>query len=244
MNLFQLSSPPHRTVVVVCGCAIATASLQLAITIGYRNLAVVAGSSSPAATACCCCVIAAAEHWKLLNVMQIPMSLISNAVVESCVGSLSFLIVMDISYSLNINSKSIKSFVNNCKCLIHLRRNIPPTPPEIKFNHGNHTVSQVDEEVAMVVANTMPKLEQLELANSRFSDHGLGAILTNYKALCILDITGCWNVRMDGDVGLRCDSIENFMNLWYHYYEYDYLSFSADEGRNKESDDSDDDYGV
>ncbi|KAH7655649.1 RNI-like protein [Dioscorea alata] len=184
----------------------------------------------------------AASFGKLLNVLRIPVSEMSSVTVEKYAGSLSLLTVLDISYCLNLNARSIKVFGNNCRCLIHLRRNMPP--PEVELNQGNHVGSREDEEEALAVANTMPKLEQLELAFGRFSDHGLDAILTKCKALQKLDIRGCWNVRLDGDVGLRCDSIRSFRDPWEDEYAAVDANGDDDESSSLDfnfTDDSDDD---
>lgn len=144
------------------------------------------------------------------------MSEMSSVTMENFTGSLSLLTVLDISNYLNINASNIEVFGNNCRCLVHLRRNMPP--PDFELNQGNHVVSRQDQKEALAVTNTLPKLEQLELVFGCFSDHGLDAILAKCKALQKLDVRGCQNVRLDGDVGLRCDSIRSFRDPWEDEY--------------------------
>lgn len=68
-------------------------------------------------------------------------------------------------------------------------------------------------EEALAVANTMPMLQQLELAYGLFSDLALDAILTKCPLLSTLDILGCWNVKL-GDMDERCCALESFREPW------------------------------
>ncbi|XP_058097180.1 F-box protein FBW2-like [Magnolia sinica] len=169
-----------------------------------------------------------ASFGKCLKVLKIPMSQVIDKIVVEHAGSLSMLTVLDISYCVKITSKGLEALGKHCKSLIHLRRNMPP--PEIELG------SKAVEDEAMAVANTMPGLLHLELGYGLFSDHGLDAILTKCKALCHLDIQGCWGVKMEGDLEERCERIMFFRSPW-DDDEYDDAS-SSDSGSDGQGDKS------
>ncbi|KAL0916272.1 hypothetical protein M5K25_013767 [Dendrobium thyrsiflorum] len=153
-----------------------------------------------------------------LSVLQIPMSEINDLTIQKSSGSLTALAVLDISYCKNITSKGIETLGKNCRSLVNLRRNM--TPPEYESTQDNGVAAKINEDEALAIANTMLGIEQLELAYGRFSDHGLDAILSNCRALSSLDINGCWNVKLDGDVGIKCDSLKRGVdNDKWRYWE-------------------------
>lgn len=76
------------------------------------------------------------------------------------------------------------------------------------------STSQVNELEAMVIADTMPLLQHLQLGFGCFGDTGLGAILAKCKALTHLDIQGCWNVKLEGELEDRCLQLSDFKSPW------------------------------
>ncbi|EHA8587266.1 F-box protein FBW2-like [Cocos nucifera] len=154
---------------------------------------------------------------RFLNILQIPMSEVTDQMVEKHAQSLLALTVLDISYCLKITSKGIESLGKHCKSLIQLRRNMPPPEPE--WSQDGTANAEVDESEALSVANTMPRLEYLELAYGRFSDCGLDAILTSCCYLHVLDIRGCWKVDINEGIELKCHLIQSFKGPWYDEYE-------------------------
>ncbi|OAY66010.1 F-box protein FBW2 [Ananas comosus] len=160
-----------------------------------------------------------------LRVLQIPLSEVTDQTVEKHVKSLSGLTVLDISNCMNITPKGIAMIGRHCKSLVQLKRNMPPWEP---------SQSKIDEDEALAVADTMPKLEHLELAYGRFSDHGLEAILTKCTALCNLDILGCLNVTLKYDIEAKCLSLPFFRDPW----EDDDLEYSSSSGDDAYYDDS------
>lgn len=56
-------------------------------------------------------------------------------------------------------------------------------------------LSQDDE--AFAIATTMPKLKQLEVAYLLISTEAVLKILENCPELELLDVRGCWNVKLD-----------------------------------------------
>uniref|UniRef100_A0A0D9W5L5 Uncharacterized protein n=1 Tax=Leersia perrieri TaxID=77586 RepID=A0A0D9W5L5_9ORYZ len=162
----------------------------------------------------------------------IAASEVSDQAVEKYAECLPALRVLDISNCLKISSSGIEALGRHCKLLVQLKRNMPP--PEIP--HGYNAVPNVVNDEALAVANTMPKLEHLELAYGLFSDIGLGAILTKCPLLRTLDILGSWNVRLEGDIEERCCALESFREPW----ESMYTDYSSTEGEDDDDNDSDD----
>ncbi|XP_077213436.1 F-box protein FBW2-like [Tasmannia lanceolata] len=157
-----------------------------------------------------------ANAGKFLTVLKIPMSDVTDRMVEKHAESLATVTVLDISNCVKITCKSLEALGKNCKFLVHLRRNMPP--PE--FPSGQDApLNPAEEGEAMAVAETMPSLLHLDLAYGSFSDLGLDAILTKCKALRHLDIQGCWNVKMEDNIEQKCDRIEDFRGPWDDEYD-------------------------
>ncbi|KAG0460351.1 hypothetical protein HPP92_020237 [Vanilla planifolia] len=147
-----------------------------------------------------------ASFGKQLQVLQIPRSEVTDLTLQKSASSLTALQVLDISYCNNITHKGIEILGKNCKSLVNFHRNMHS--PEYESSKDNGVTTKICEEEALAVGNTMLGLERLELAFGCFSDLGLDVILTNCKALRSLDIRGCWNVELHGDVGLKFNAVE------------------------------------
>ncbi|KAJ1271239.1 hypothetical protein BS78_06G113700 [Paspalum vaginatum] len=163
----------------------------------------------------------------------IPMSVITDQAVEKHAECLPALKVLDISNCLNITSRGIEALDRHCKLLVQLKRNMPP--PELPL--GNNTAAKVDEEEALAVANTMPMLEQLELAYGLFSDLELNAFLTRCRLMRTLNILGCWNVKLEGDIEDRCSALQSFREPWEPAYNTDSSSGGDYDDNDTDSDD-------
>ncbi|XP_065848178.1 F-box protein FBW2-like [Euphorbia lathyris] len=149
--------------------------------------------------------ISVANWGKNLKVLKIPMSEVTDKMVETHARSLVNLSVLDISHCLDITSKGIGEFGNNCKGLTELRRNLRSV-----------MLNEIDNSEAIVIANTMPGLKKLDICFGTFDECGLQAILTHCKALSHLNIQGCWNVKLEGDVLDKCLKLDFFsQNLFY-----------------------------
>lgn len=164
-----------------------------------------------------------------------PMSKVTDNTVQKHVGFLQSLTVLDISYCLSITHKSIELIGSNCKSLVEFKRNMPPPQPDIT-HPNNGSGSNVDESEAIAVADTMHRLETLELAYGLFSDLGLDAILTKCLKLHNLDVRGCWNVKLEGDVDGKCGWIPGFKDPWYDQFDYEDEDDSGDDGENSDED--------
>ncbi|TYG91635.1 hypothetical protein ES288_A12G278300v1 [Gossypium darwinii] len=151
----------------------------------------------------------AANCGRCLKVLEIPMSEVNDKIVAKFAESLVNLSVMDISYCLKITHVGIEAFGKNCKSLTQLKRNMPPQELE-----RLSSTSKVNELEAMVIADTMPLLQHLQLGFGCFGDTGLGAILAKCKALTHLDIQGCWNVKLEGELEDRCLQLPAFKSPW------------------------------
>lgn len=170
----------------------------------------------------------AASRGRCLKILQIPMSEITDQMVEKHAGSLVNVTFLDISYCFKITEKGLKAFGKQCKSLTHLRRNMPlwelPT---------NFEASDVNDEEALIIAETMKGLQRLDLAFNRLSDTSVDAILTQCKALTHLEIQGCWNVELKGDLEERCEKLVEFRNPWIGEHE-DSLADSSDTDSNED----------
>ncbi|TYI52870.1 hypothetical protein E1A91_D12G278900v1 [Gossypium mustelinum] len=135
-----------------------------------------------------------AANW-CLKVLEIPMSEVNGKIV--------------VNYCLKITHVGIEAFGKNCKSLTQLKRNMPPQELE-----RLSSTSKVNKLEAMVIADTMPLLQHLQLGFGCFGDTGLGAILAKCKALTHLDIQGCWNLKLEGELEDRCLQLPAFKSPW------------------------------
>ncbi|XP_007047900.2 PREDICTED: F-box protein FBW2 [Theobroma cacao] len=129
-----------------------------------------------------------ADNAKSLQTLRLPRSEISDAVVEQVAGKLSSVTFLDVSYCRNIGAPALEAIGKHCKSLMGLRRTMHPLEVIDKQ-------SQDDE--ALAIATTMPKLKQLEMAYLLISTQGVLKILENCPKLELLDVRGCWNVKLD-----------------------------------------------
>lgn len=131
------------------------------------------------------CVVASA---KCLQTLRLPRSQISNSIVEQVAGMLSTLTFLDLSYCIKIGAEALEALGKNCKFLTGLRRIMHPLEVIDKL-------SQDDE--ALAIASTMPKLKHLEIAYLLVSTRSVIEILTKCRQLELLDVRGCFNVNLD-----------------------------------------------
>ncbi|KAK9096012.1 hypothetical protein Sjap_021509 [Stephania japonica] len=163
---------------------------------------------------------------RFIKVLQIPMSAVTDKMVEKHAQSFSTLTFLDISYCLNITVKGIDILGRCCKSLTHLRRNMPPP----QWDETLRALStKIDDAEAMIIADSMPGLCHLELCHGKFSDIGITALLTKCKKLTYLNILGCWNVELNGSLEDLCAELESFKSPWFDEFE-ETDSSDADEG--------------
>lgn len=126
------------------------------------------------------------RHW-LLNVLQVPMSEITDQTVEKHAECLPALKVLDVSNCLNISAKGIEALGRHCKLLVELKRNMPP--PDLPQG----------------LPSTQQQLRWW-LKKRRWQSRTLGSASSLPSAGCCRPWTysGCWNVRLEGDVVERC----------------------------------------
>ncbi|KAK1426631.1 hypothetical protein QVD17_15308 [Tagetes erecta] len=135
-----------------------------------------------------------------LKVLQMPMTQITDQMVLKHLKPLPNLTLLDLSHCFKITSKGLAAFGNQCKSLIHFKRNMPPLD----------TCMPTDDSEPKAIADTMPHLQHIELCFARFGDSGLFEMLTKCKSLTYLDIQGSWNVNLSGDLAEMCKRIEHF----------------------------------
>ncbi|GLT33731.1 hypothetical protein SLA2020_082950 [Shorea laevis] len=132
-----------------------------------------------------------ADNAKSLQILRLPRSEISDSMVEQVAARLSAITFLDVSYCRNIGALALEAIGKNCKSLTCLRRTMHPLKVAEKL-------SQDDE--AFAIAATMPKLKRLEVAYLLISTEGILKILGSCPELELVDIRGCWNVKLDENV--------------------------------------------
>ncbi|KAJ4963641.1 hypothetical protein NE237_023580 [Protea cynaroides] len=164
---------------------------------------------------------------RFLQELRVPVSDVTDKIVEKHAVSLTMLTVLDISYCLKITCRGLEALGKHCKSLVLLRRNMLPSE---LLEAAERRVPKTDNGEAMVIADTMRGLYQLELAYGRLGDPGLEAILTNCKSLTHLDIHGCWCVNFEGDLVDKCGRLAVFKSPWDNDYYDAYSSDSDNDG--------------
>ncbi|XP_009792538.1 putative F-box/LRR-repeat protein 9 [Nicotiana tabacum] len=61
-----------------------------------------------------------------------------------------------------------------------------------------------DDDQALAIARSMPKLQRLSLLENTLTNVGLQAILDGCPHLELLDLRYCYNLNLEGDLGRRC----------------------------------------
>ncbi|KAI3974793.1 hypothetical protein MKX01_028053, partial [Papaver californicum] len=89
---------------------------------------------------------------KLLKVLQIPMSKVTDMMVQKHATSLANLIFLDISNCLQITCRGLEILGNNCKSLTSLRRNM--SPPDWKEAEKPLHAKVNDGEAMFIAENT------------------------------------------------------------------------------------------
>ena len=98
---------------------------------------------------------------------------------------------LDLSYCTKIGAAALQALGKHCKLITTLLRNMHPW--DVVERHP-----QDDE--ALAIATTMPNLRHLELAYLRISTEGVVQLIAGLHGLELLDVTGCWNVKLDNDL--------------------------------------------
>jgi len=161
-----------------------------------------------------------------LQVLRIPMSDVTDAIVVQVASKLPCLTYLDISCCKQLSSSSLEAIGKHCKSLTHLSRNMHP--------QGTIGQSPKDDE-AFAIAKSMSSLKHLELAYGLVTNAGIQAILSMCKNLKHLDIRGCWNVHMEKSLSDQCQrrKVEVLGPVVRDYYELDHSDdYSSDSDGN------------
>ncbi|KNA15134.1 hypothetical protein SOVF_101060 [Spinacia oleracea] len=134
------------------------------------------------------CLSLIADNAKSLQKLRLPGSEISTSMVEQVAAKLSNLTSLDLSYCTKIGAPAIEELGKHCKLLTSLQRNMHPWDV-------SERMSQDDEVYA--ISATMPQLKHLELAYLNITTDGAVQILKSCRELELMDIRGCWNVKLD-----------------------------------------------
>ncbi|GMH20809.1 hypothetical protein Nepgr_022651 [Nepenthes gracilis] len=106
-----------------------------------------------------------------------------------------------------------------------------------KLNHqGSRDPNFADDEEALVIAETMPRLCHLQLIGNGLTSTGLEAIVNGCRHLESLDLRACFHVHLAGSLGKRCteqikhfrqprDSTDDYKFVTTTDYDSDYESY-------------------
>ncbi|XP_061988042.1 F-box protein FBW2-like [Rosa rugosa] len=131
-----------------------------------------------------------AEHSNSLQTLSLPRSEISDSIVEQTIGRLSHITFLDLSCCGKIGFRALEVIGKNCKLLVKLFRNMHPLDIV--------GMPIVDDE-ANAIAATMPRLKHLEMAYHVISTESALQILKSCTELELLDLRGCWGVKLDDE---------------------------------------------
>ncbi|KAJ7958987.1 F-box protein FBW2 [Quillaja saponaria] len=129
-----------------------------------------------------------AENAGSLQTLRLPRSEITDSVVEEIAGRLSTITFLDLSYCVKIGAHALEIIGKNCKLLVGLCRNMHPLDTAGK---------PLQDDEAYAIACTMPKLKHLEMAYHLISTRSVLQILSGCPELEVLDLRGCWDVKLD-----------------------------------------------
>lgn len=120
-----------------------------------------------------------------------PRSEISDSIVEQIAGRLSMITFLDVSYCNKIGARALEAIGKRCKLLLVLCRNMELSSSADQL--------PLDDE-AHAIATTMPKLKHLEIAyHLLISTESVLKILSSCPELEFMNLTGCWDVKLDGN---------------------------------------------
>ncbi|KAJ1696255.1 hypothetical protein LUZ63_004767 [Rhynchospora breviuscula] len=132
-----------------------------------------------------------ADHAGSLKTLELPRSQITDSMVEQVAPRLAGITFLDVSYCTKMGPRALEAFGRSCRSLVGLRRRMYPLAVADK---------ESQDEEAHAIASTMPKLRHLETAYLLLSTAGVVKILSNCRELELLDVRGCWEVKLDEKV--------------------------------------------
>ncbi|XP_054788252.1 F-box protein FBW2 [Prosopis cineraria] len=129
-----------------------------------------------------------AQNAGSLQTLRVPRSNMSDSIVEDIAGRLCMISFLDVSYCIKMGAHALEIIGKNCKLLEGLCRNMHPLDTAGK---------PFQDDEALAIASTMPKLKHLEMAYHLISTEGVLRILSVCPNLEFLDLRGCWGVKLD-----------------------------------------------
>ncbi|KAF8112193.1 hypothetical protein N665_0066s0067 [Sinapis alba] len=145
----------------------------------------------------------------LRNLKLVKCSLLTSEGVTEAIVNLPLLEELEVSYcSLSVESlKVVGQACHNLKTL--------------KLNRLYSRFPFVDDDDALAIAETMPRLSHLQLFGNKLTDVGLNAILDSCPNLEHLDLRQCRNVDFFGDLKKRCsERIKVFRRPYDSFLDY------------------------
>ncbi|MBA0623785.1 hypothetical protein Godav_009226 [Gossypium davidsonii] len=131
------------------------------------------------------------ENAGSLQTLRVRRSEMSDSVVERTAGRLSTITFLDLSYCGKIGARALEAIGRHCKLLVTLCRNMHPLDAAGKL---------LQDDEANAIATTMPRLKRLEMAYHLISTGSVMNILASCPQLELLDLRGCWDVKLDSQL--------------------------------------------
>lgn len=136
----------------------------------------------------------------------------SNSIMEQIAGRLCLISFLDVSCCIKMSAYGLEVIGKNCKLLEGLCRNMHPLDTAGK---------PLQDDEAMAIASTMPKLKHLEMAYHLITTEGVRQILSACPHLEFLDVRGCWGAKVGNMLKQNFPKLKVLGPLVPDYYEGD-----------------------
>ncbi|CAL0335039.1 unnamed protein product [Lupinus luteus] len=128
------------------------------------------------------------ENARSLKMLRLIRCNVTDNIVKQISPKLCMICFLDVSYCTKISAYALEIIGKNCKMLEGLKRSLHPID----------TVGKpIQNDEAYAIASTMPNLKHLGLTYNLMNTDGVLQIYSKCLKLEILDIRGCWGVKLD-----------------------------------------------
>ncbi|KAE9603869.1 hypothetical protein Lal_00002127 [Lupinus albus] len=128
------------------------------------------------------------ENANSLEILRLMRCNLNDHIVEQICPRLGMISFLDVSYCNKIGAYALEIIGKNCKMLEGLRRSMHPIDTMGK---------PLQNDEAYAIASTMPNLKHLGITYNLMDTAGVLQIFLNCIELEILDVRGCWGVKLD-----------------------------------------------
>ncbi|KAE9598579.1 hypothetical protein Lal_00021013 [Lupinus albus] len=129
-----------------------------------------------------------AENASSLKILRLIRCNVTDHIVEQISPMLRMISFLDVSYCTKIGAYALEIIGKNCKMLEGLRRSMHPI---------DNVGKPLQDDEAYAIASTMPNLKHLGMTYNLMDTNGILQILSNCLKLEVLDVRGCWGVKLD-----------------------------------------------